>query len=735
MIVTVDTGSTSVAEVDAADGRGIDVLITDHHRVPGRSCRRRSRSSTRTGPTRPTPIARLSGSGVAFKVAQLLLADAAGRPGRRARPRRPGRDRDGRRRRPDPRREPGDRPARAGADADRAAARARRAARARPARRRRAVDLETVGVRARARGSTPPAGWGRRSTRRALLLADDPAEAAAPGRGCSRRPTSTRRDHDAARPSPRPRARSRRDAGRRRGDRRHGPWPVGIDRPRRRPPRRGARPAGDRRRGARRRRSGPPAGAPAARPGRRPGACDDLLHPPRRPRRRGRLRAPGRALGRRSGSGSWPSPARAWHREPARPEPERRSRPAGAATSTTPCIADLARLAPTGPGNPEPLSASLGLTVTRVRAANGRPHPARPSPRRLDVLDGIAFGWPDLADLRRRGRPDRRRRPARQPRVRRLRVAPARDPRRRAVRHRRRASATLLAGAPSRRPGCAGRRRADGRRRGARRDKPRRRARARARPPGDPYGLLPRTGLVAPAIAAIALVLIGSLTLPLVAGWHRGLDRRRRRPGQPATCADPTPAPSNVVVVPSRGRTSPARSSTPRPATSGSRRGGQADPADERRAATRCRRARPTASGSTSSARPPSAGYWPQRRARPGDYTLDVPDAHAGHARRAANRDAPERPYKRARFTWFYWLIGPAVVARTARPSPSSPTARPDEERRRPPALRPRDQQAHRAEARRRPRPSATRTPPGGPTAVLLYVRNGRDGPRGAPQI
>ena len=43
LIITVDTGSTSVAEVAAANERGIDMIITDHHHLPG-SCPRRSRS-------------------------------------------------------------------------------------------------------------------------------------------------------------------------------------------------------------------------------------------------------------------------------------------------------------------------------------------------------------------------------------------------------------------------------------------------------------------------------------------------------------------------------------------------------------------------------------------------------------------------------------------------------------------------------------------------------------------
>ncbi|MFL5777774.1 MAG: hypothetical protein ACJ761_02420, partial [Chloroflexota bacterium] len=58
---------------------------------------------------------------------------------------------------------------------------------------------------------------------------------------------------------------------------------------------------------------------------------------------------------------------------------------------------DLLRLAPCGPGNPEPLVAALGLTVTRVRAAAGG-HSQVTLRRDRDVLDGIAFGRPDLAE-------------------------------------------------------------------------------------------------------------------------------------------------------------------------------------------------------------------------------------------------------------------------------------------------------------------------------------------------
>jgi single-stranded-DNA-specific exonuclease len=63
---------------------------------------------------------------------------------------------------------------------------------------------------------------------------------------------------------------------------------------------------------------------------------------------------------------------------------------------------DLARLAPCGPGNPDPLVAILGLTVTRVRAATGG-HAQLTLRRTLDVLDGIAFDRADLVDSVREG--------------------------------------------------------------------------------------------------------------------------------------------------------------------------------------------------------------------------------------------------------------------------------------------------------------------------------------------
>jgi single-stranded-DNA-specific exonuclease len=74
LVITVDCGSTSIAEVAAAAARGIDVLVTDHHRVPSRL----PAAVAVVNPQRVDsryPERALSGSGVAFKLAQLLLGE------------------------------------------------------------------------------------------------------------------------------------------------------------------------------------------------------------------------------------------------------------------------------------------------------------------------------------------------------------------------------------------------------------------------------------------------------------------------------------------------------------------------------------------------------------------------------------------------------------------------------------------------------------------------------------
>lgn len=75
-IVTVDCGSSSVAEIEASRQAGLDVLVTDHHQLPSQL----PRATALVNPHRSDstyPDRRLAGSGVAFKLAQLLLGEDA----------------------------------------------------------------------------------------------------------------------------------------------------------------------------------------------------------------------------------------------------------------------------------------------------------------------------------------------------------------------------------------------------------------------------------------------------------------------------------------------------------------------------------------------------------------------------------------------------------------------------------------------------------------------------------
>lgn len=77
VIVTVDCGVSSFAEIETANSAGIDVLVTDHHRVPSRTPPAMAVVDPHRTDSR-YPHTSLSGAGVAFKLAQLLLA---GEPG------------------------------------------------------------------------------------------------------------------------------------------------------------------------------------------------------------------------------------------------------------------------------------------------------------------------------------------------------------------------------------------------------------------------------------------------------------------------------------------------------------------------------------------------------------------------------------------------------------------------------------------------------------------------------
>ncbi|MEO5884866.1 MAG: single-stranded-DNA-specific exonuclease RecJ, partial [Candidatus Limnocylindrales bacterium] len=389
VIVTVDTGSSSGAEIAIAAERGIDVLVTDHHRVPPElppalAVVNPHRSDSRY------PDRRLAGSGVAFKVAQLLLAGLPGGPaaaldladlatlgtvadvapivGENRAIARLGLER----LRHDPR--PGI-----------AALLAR--ARIAPA----AVDLDTISFALAPRlNAAGRVGEALEAAR--LLLAEDAATADVHADALEIANT-TRRDLMAtavaearalvAAAPDRPATIIR------------GPWTVGIvglvaarlAEDRSRPAIVGAE-IGDTIRASCRSNGTIDLGAALE-------ACADLFT----------------RHGGHAGAAGFELPADRWeafitrfealaqNAVPTDPRPTVRIDLAIPALDVDYGLyRELAAFAPYGPGNPEPLVAVFGLTVTRVRPA-GDGHTSLTLRRSRDVLDGIAFGRADIAEL------------------------------------------------------------------------------------------------------------------------------------------------------------------------------------------------------------------------------------------------------------------------------------------------------------------------------------------------
>jgi len=381
VIVTVDTGTSSLDEVGAAAARGIDVLVTDHHRIPDRL----PPAVAIVNPQRADssyPDRRLSGSGVAFTLARLLLgagaldladlaaigtvADVAPILGENRAIARLGleRIRSG---------------ARPGIAALLAGARVAAAD----------VDLETVSFvlapRLNAAGRV-----GEAVDAASLLLAEGVAEAERlaavleAANGTRRDLTKTaiaeaRTSADAVDGAPLTMVR--------------GPWPVGIvglvagrlAEERGVPAIVGAE-LGSVIRGSCRS-DGKVHLAEAL------AACNDLL-----------IRHGGHA-----GAAGFEVAAEHWDAlrarllaivEAAGPVDARQTLGLDLALPAREVDYDLhrelGRLVPCGVGNPEPLVAILGLTVVRAREASGG-HTQLVLKRERDVLDGIAFGWPELS--------------------------------------------------------------------------------------------------------------------------------------------------------------------------------------------------------------------------------------------------------------------------------------------------------------------------------------------------
>lgn len=383
VLVTVDTGTTSIAEIAAAQARGIDVLVTDHHRVPAELPNAVAIVNAHR-PGSHYPDTRLSGAGIAFTLARLLLgdvpeafalaelaaigtiADVAPILGENRSIVRLGLER----MRTTPR--PG-----------LAALLAR--ANVAPA----AVDVETlsfaIAPRLNAAGRVGEAMDAAR-----LLLTDDPDEAnnlatVLETANLHRRDLTkqavaeARTSPDAVDDAPATIVR--------------GPWPVGVV---------GlvaARLADERGRAAI---VGADLGDVVRASCRGDGAlhladtlaaCEDLL-----------IRHGGHAgaAGFEIRAANWSAFRERFMDLAGRAEPRDPTAVLNIDLALPALDVDyrlhtgVARLGPWGVGNPEPLVAVLGLTVTRAREASGG-HTQLVLKRRLDVLDGIAFGWPELA--------------------------------------------------------------------------------------------------------------------------------------------------------------------------------------------------------------------------------------------------------------------------------------------------------------------------------------------------
>jgi single-stranded-DNA-specific exonuclease len=389
VIITVDCGTTSIAEVAAARDAGIDVLVTDHHRVPPQLPPALALvNPQRAGSTYPDK--RLAGSGVAFKLAQLLLdsvpggaeialgladlatigtvADVAPILGENRAIARIGLERIRRQPRP-------------------GIAALRKRAGIDPA----GADLETISFAVAPRlNAAGRVGEALDAAR--LLLADDEAEATALAESLE---ASNRSRRDLTKGAIEE-ARQVVDATGGEGSAIviRGDWPVGIvglvasrlAEDLSRPAVVGAN-LGSVVRASCRSDGSLDLGATLE-------ACGDLFT----------------RFGGHAGAAGFELPAERWDAFRARFEllagvsvPRDRRRVARldlalpAAAIDYALHRDLATLAPCGPGNPDPIVAILGLTVTRVRAATGG-HTQLTLRRVVDVVDGIAFDRPDLTE-------------------------------------------------------------------------------------------------------------------------------------------------------------------------------------------------------------------------------------------------------------------------------------------------------------------------------------------------
>jgi Tol biopolymer transport system component len=255
------------------------------------------------------------------------------------------------------------------------------------------------------------------------------------------------------------------------------------------------------------------------------------------------------------------------------------------------------------------------------------------------------------------------------------------------------------------------------------------------RGPADPYGLLPRTGLVAPAIAAIALVLVGTVTAALFAGWipFSVGSKSPTGSGGGGPQVNATPAPSNVVVIDPKANI---------PGSLVYAKGGNIwiQTAGQAQQLTKAGGASAPAWSSDGKwiyyiETTAQQGFFPQGNTGPARYTMNVPTLSRISPDGATNQALLSGRYRKGGYTWFYWLIDPTV-------SPDGKTVAlfsdaPD------PTNSDVVLQLYNVATKKLTKPALSENPPYGHQdaawrpdgKILLYVQNGRDGQRGVPQI
>ncbi len=258
------------------------------------------------------------------------------------------------------------------------------------------------------------------------------------------------------------------------------------------------------------------------------------------------------------------------------------------------------------------------------------------------------------------------------------------------------------------------------------------------RGPADPYGLMPRTGLVGPAVAALVLVLVGAVTAALYAGWvpvSIGAKPAGSGGAGGGIQVNATPAPSNVVVTDPRANI-PGSLVYVKDGNLWIQTGDQATQLTSSGGVPRSPSWSPDGQWIYYIQTTVQQGYFPEANGNPARYTMNVPTLSRISPDGKTNQALLSGRYRKGSYIWFYWLRRPGRVARRQDRRALLRWSRPDPERRRPPALQPGDQEADQAGPRREPAATAIRTQPGGPTASSSCTSaTAATAQRGVPQI